>query len=139
MFVLSSLIVVPPRLLRSVEVGATGGVSGANICTSLAILHIKKVTLRPISTKCNTSPVFYEISPAPDMALVVPNGYSPPAYPNTHEDQAGPAVTFVVAGLVPTALVMFATVYWVRKPSYVASLSVTVASKPILKTSQFMR
>jgi hypothetical protein len=69
------------------------------------------------------------------MSLVVPNGYSPPAYPNTHEDQAGPAVTFVVAGLVPVVLVMSATTYWVRMPYYVASLSVAVASKPILQAS----
>lgn len=73
------------------------------------------------------------------MSLFVPDGYSPPAYPNTHEDQAGPAVTFVVAGLVPIALVMLATAYWVRLPSYVATLSVTVASKPISKTSRFIR
>lgn len=73
------------------------------------------------------------------MSLVVPNGYSPPAYPNTHEDQAGPAVTFVIAGLVPVALVMLATVYWVRMPYYVASLSAAVASKPILQTSRFIR
>lgn len=73
------------------------------------------------------------------MSLVVPNGYSPPAYPNTHEDQAGPAVTFVVAGLVPVVLVMSATAYWVRMPYFVASLSATVASKPILQASQFIR
>lgn len=73
------------------------------------------------------------------MSLVVPSGYSPPAYPNTHEDQAGPAVAFVVAGLVPVVLVMSATAYWVPTPYYVASLSVAVASKPILQASQFVR
>jgi hypothetical protein len=101
--------------------------------------ELQKATVRPLPSTCHARPALCEVAPTSNMSLVVPNGYSPPAYPNTHEDQAGPAVTFVVAGLVPIALVMFATMYWVCMPSYVATLSLTVASKPISKTSQFIR
>jgi hypothetical protein len=101
------------------------------ICRSLSILCIKKVVFCPTSSTSNARPALFEIPPTADMSLVIPNGYSPPAYSNTYDDQAGPAVTFVVVGLVPIALVMLATLCWVRLPSYVASLSVAVASDPV--------
>jgi hypothetical protein len=93
--------------------------------------RIKKVAFRPILSTSNARPVLCEITLATNMSLVVPNGYSPPAYSNTHDNQAGPAVTFVVAGLVLIALITLVTLCWVHLPSYVASLSVAAASEPI--------
>jgi hypothetical protein len=65
-----------------------------------------------------------------DMGLNIPSGYSSPAYPNTPDDQAGPAVAFVVVGLICVTLVMLPMILWIRQPFYVASLSIAMVGEP---------